>query len=380
LNEVRWATVADAEALAHIGSTVYGGGTADPDVPMTEPDEVAAIAFHGGQPAAQFKVMSMNASRGEASLKAGGVAAVGVLPEFRGTGVGKAMMQWSLGAMRGEGLEIAALYPFRGTYYRQFGYEFAGQRVMLDVQRDRMPKFEQELPVRSLTREELPFLAPVLDAYATMHSGVNRRSADNWTRRMGRKFPMVYAVGDPIEAYCWTRMDGGFWDPILVGELIWSTPRGYWSILAFLRSLGVNRGNIQWHESSLSPFQATTLDHDVKITQYRPVMWRLLNLEMAFPKLNPQEQDEFSFEVHDEILPQNSGCFRVRFGTDGVEIARGGTPAFRCGIGVLSAAFLGEPSLLSLAACGAVEVLDANGLRAAAKLLRPNPTVCPDFF
>jgi predicted acetyltransferase len=71
---------------------------------------------------------------GGQALPMAGVAGVVVLPEFRGRGVGTALMQGMLDRSRELGYPLAALYPATVPVYRRLGWELAGaqNRVTID--------------------------------------------------------------------------------------------------------------------------------------------------------------------------------------------------------------------------------------------------------
>ena len=68
-----------------------------------------------------------------------GVAGVTVAPEYRGQGVGRALMGALTELMAERGYPLSALYPATMTLYRSFGWEIAGHR------------HEAVLPSRSLS-------------------------------------------------------------------------------------------------------------------------------------------------------------------------------------------------------------------------------------
>lgn len=371
----------DLADLCHVWSAVYHSGK-----PYDDPQEVLRedgeffLAYLDGQPSGAYELIDYEISRGPSRLKCGGIAAVAVLPEARTSGVGRQMMSDSLHEMFGRGFDIAALYAFSERYYRQFGYATCGRRVEIVCPSSRFPVTEQQLPIRRIDPSDVQSLNPALHAFNKRVSGSCFRTPVQWSERLGKTPPMIYAVGDPVEAYCWTRMDGGFWEDLMFGELVWGTPRGYESILAAIRGLIINRSAAQFYEPSSSPFLARYLDQGVKVSHYRNGMFRLINVASGFEKLHCDEEGSFGFELHDSGIPENSGTWTVRFDAAGTHVSRGGSPGLRFSIGELSQAFMGEPSLMELAAAGTVEVIDSSHLDSASKLLPHSPVFLSEYF
>ncbi len=322
----------------------------------------------------------MPSYRGMGEFSCAGIGGVAVLPEARIGGAGRAMMEWSLAHMRESGFAAAALYAFREDYYRRYGYEFCGYRLQIKCPQARFPKLETDLPVRRLSPDDVILLDPVYDAFARKLSGSVRRNQARWKNRMGSKPPMIYAVGDPIEAYCWTSMEGFFWEELKFGEVAWNSRRGYEGLLAVMGGLGINRSDLTWNEPSRSPFLMRFKHQGVQTTIDRPVMWRILNVEAALQGLKPDDSGEFTFSVRDEYLAENQGPWTVRYRPEGVEVEQGGDPDFSLDIRQFAQAYLGEPGLKWLAEEGLVDVRRERGLQEATRLLTPMPTVCTEFF
>ncbi len=369
------------EAYSATRADVYLRGE---NVPENEPDwEIAAdryVALVGGHAVGSSVVMNYQFTRGEATLPAGGVAAVGVRPEYRHQHHGSRMMVELLYRMREQGMVVAALYAFRELFYRKFGYEVAGKRFSIKCPSHRMPNLAQDLDPRRIMAHELTELDACYTAFARQHSGANLRTPAHWRVRMGKRAPMIYAFGDPIEGYCWTSMEGGFWEDLHFGEVIWSTPRGYRNCLAFMRGLCINRSAATWLEPSPSPFFYQYLDHDVSMEEDRTSMYRVLDVPGFLRLLKPSGTGSFSIKVQDDQVPENCGPWRVDFEPGRVEVRPTDLAEMACSIQTFSQAAMGEPGLPTLMAFGLLECNAPLALLEAQKLLTPSSVFCTEFF
>src|SRR5215212_8672510 len=86
-----------------------------------------------GRAVAGMSIIPMGHYFGGQSVRAGGITAVGVAPEQRGSGVGMWMLQQSLEELHRQDVPIATLYPATTAFYRRTGFERAAQRLLYDV-------------------------------------------------------------------------------------------------------------------------------------------------------------------------------------------------------------------------------------------------------
>src|SRR4051812_34552045 len=86
-----------------------------------------------GRAVAGLGIIPMGHYFGGQSVRAGGITAVGVAPDQRGSGVGKWMLQQSLEELHRQGMPLASLYPATTAFYRRTGFERAAQRLIYDI-------------------------------------------------------------------------------------------------------------------------------------------------------------------------------------------------------------------------------------------------------
>src|SRR4051812_166353 len=86
-----------------------------------------------GQAVAGMSIIPMGHYFGGRSVRAGGITAVGVAPQQRGSGVGLWMIQQSIEELRRQNVPIATLYPATTAFYRRAGFERAAQRLIYDI-------------------------------------------------------------------------------------------------------------------------------------------------------------------------------------------------------------------------------------------------------
>jgi predicted acetyltransferase len=372
----------DLEELFKVWSPTYRDNapvTIEPDKPRH--DEAFAARLDGHIVGA-FASLPMVVTREKAELRCAGIAGVAVSPHERQHGVGKAMMEHGIRHYREAGYELASLYAFSEKFYRKFGYEVAGYKYGIKVDMGRFPKFELTLPTAKLGAAERDQVKPCYEEFARRRSGMNLRPQNQWDRIIQLDSnKAIYTVGEPVEAYAIVTHDWNFWVEQKVDEFVWTTQRGYESLLSVLSGIGINKTHLSWVEPSDSPYRAKHWDRGAELNAGSGyLMWRVLNVPKALSALKPQRSGSFAIEVVDEHFAENQGPWRVEYSPDGVSVAPASNAGLVMDIRQFSQAFMGQPGLMDLALNGLIEVRSDADLLTAAGLLSAQPVCCLDAF
>ena len=373
---------ADLEALGKVWSATYRNGepfTREADKPRMSEDFVAKM---DGVAVGGFGVCPMTATRGPAEYQCAGILAVAVAPHVRGGGIGGEMMRFGVREYFDRGYELASLYAFKDSFYRGFGYETTGLRYRISVDMNVFPRVKATLPIRQLGADSIEVIRHCYTEFAHRRSGLNLRHGIQWDRILPKEsLRTVYVAGDPVEAYAIVQHKVEFWNDQEIVEFVWTTKRGYDSILSVFAGIGINKKNMIWTEPSDSPFRARYWDHDANVTGLTPqIMFRVVNARKALEGLKPQATGTFTVEISDEVVPENNGPWRVTFSPEGVQVEPCKSAGFKMDIRQFTQAFMGEPSLATLSLNDLVEIKDTAEVREAELLLTPSPTVCFEMF
>lgn len=277
--EVRWLQEGDRAGFGHVRSRVYrGGGLVGEDENLLRSDSRGIVVVHpqAGVVGAAT-ILDMTYSHGGTHHRCAGVAAVGVLPEWRGSGTGTALMEGMISLLREDGFEIASLYPFRDRWYARFGFVTHGVRY--EIKSTLPPRVApSELAIRQLAPGACAEIAPVLEAWSERYDGINLRTPDQWWRVLGGDAPLaVYVAGDPVEAYAIVRLVGDFWVPQEVKEFVWTTDRGYRAMIGLFHGLAMNKSSVVWPEPADGPYLQEHYDRPVEVKLIGPAMYRVLS-------------------------------------------------------------------------------------------------------
>lgn len=289
-------------------------------------------------------------------VSSAGIAAVATLPEFRGDGVGQQMMDRSMAWCREKGYVISSLYGFREPFYRKSGFESCGWRWRISCPRDQMASGKGDLAVHEVNANDFVRLDRCYQEFVSRFSGSCQRSEAHWSRRLGRSPAQIYAVGDPVEGYLWCNPHG-FWNDLEIGEIAWSTPRGYQNLLRLMRNLAINKERVIWCEPPESPYLSAHLDGGVEVARHRPTMFAVLDPVKAIGE--DADWSDFSFEFGGELI--------------------GTGPRIEFSATQLAQVIMGSPSLAELVRWGQVSG-DDDALAALQHILPPEAVCSMEFF
>jgi predicted acetyltransferase len=354
----------------------------DADVPFPGEEASAFVAEQDGKLAGGFRIRHMTVTCREALLRCGGISSVAVAPEYRQRGVGSAMMTWALAHMRARGWQVTALHAFRESYYRRFGWECAGRRVQITCPQWRFPRLTCGLPVQQLRLEDWAALEPAYRTFAMAYSGMALRKSLRLSRitTSSGNPALVYAVGEPIEAYAVLRLAPRTASNQEIAELVWATSAGYQALLATLSALCVNHDSLTWFEPGNGPFLSQWADRGIEATLLNPAMFRVLDVPSTLAMLPAAGSGTFTLAIDDEHLPDNHGPWRVVCTPEEVQVERSDTAEVRMHIRQYTQALLGEPSFADLVQHGLVSSTSARAVRDAAAFFSAWPTYTIEFF
>ncbi|MBI5705812.1 MAG: GNAT family N-acetyltransferase [Armatimonadetes bacterium] len=374
---------ADLEGFKNVRQHVYHGGAPIPeDTQLFRDDIRVTVVEKEGKIVASANALDMRIACRGGVLRNAGVAAVGVLPEERSSGVGSDLMRGAVREYFGAGFLLSSLYPYRGAFYRRFGYEFSGKTLEIKAPSQKIPKVQPLLPVRQIPVEEAGLLRPCYETFTGRYNGMNLRNDDQWWRHLGREKPYtIYVVGEPVEAYVSVRLVAGFFENQEVHEFVWTTQRGYLAALSLIRSLGINQNSVSWFEPADSPFQAQFDEQGIEFKYDWPrPMWRAINVPECLAAIKPSGTGEVTLRVEDPLIPENEGPWRIQFGSEQVEVERADSGAVEIGIHAFSQALMGEPCFTRCLEQGRATARTDEAVSAMEALLPGAIVYTMDFF
>ena len=362
------ATFREAEELGEVIARVFNAHTTEDWWARWSGrvgQENLVLARRGERVVGGFGVWHAGLWFGGRSLGVGGVAAVGIRPEERGSGVGKALMTWHLQDYHRRGIPLSALYPATVPFYRRFGYELAGSHVVHRLATSALDLGERRLPARphEPTFPRPSVLAELYERVAQRSNGFFARTEGLWRRMLEshkeRVSVVVVGPADAPEGYVvWSHTAPR---EVEVHEAVALTPRAGARIFTLLSDLKTLEETIHWPGPPTDlRLAGIPVRADRMTVESKTWMLRIVRVAEALrgrgyaPSL---EGTALAFEIDDPILPENAGGWILSIGVGGrAEIVRrSGERPIRTSVTALAPLYSGFWRATELAEHGLIE-------------------------
>ncbi len=342
--------------------------------------------FDGDRMVSTATILSHMLSVPGAVLPVAAVTMVSVAPTHRRRGILTRMMTRQLSDLHEQGAEaIAALWASEAGIYGRFGYGLAsrGAAVSGATRSMQFPPSvdlgEGRVQVLSASEAE-PHLRAIYDAVRPNMPGWLDRDGNWWQirlndperRREGAtalRFAVYVEPSGEASGYAIYRIkmewnDAGPNGEIQVTEVVATTPQAYAAVWSFLLNLDMTR-RIVWRSTAPDePLQHLVGDPRAVQLQLADNLWvRLVDVDRALAARTYARDIDVVLDVTDPTCPWNVGRWRLSGDGKGATCTQTSDPAdLQLAVADLGAAYLGGPSLASLAAAGRVRELHSGAL------------------
>jgi predicted acetyltransferase len=321
-------------------------------------------------------------------VPAAGVTFVAVHPAHRRQGVLRSLMTRQLNELAAAGEPIALLWASEPAIYGRYGFGSAAEHIDLTVPADpaALPVIpgEESLRVDTPTPLEARSAAvAVLQRVGALRPGVLSTEEQIWPLRVldaperrhgagrlraavvsdNRGDPVAYALFAPKQKWDRGQADG----EVAVREFAAVDAAARSRLWRFLMSLDL-MASLNWEDApSDEPLQLMTHASRQLITGRRDSLWlRVLDVEAALLARDYAGQLDLVFEIHDGLIADCAGRWRLTNNAGTASCARTEAPAdLSLSVAALGAAYLGGQSFTRLADAGLVAEHTPGTLAAA---------------
>ena len=391
--EIRTAKRTDVEALVDLSLRTYRVSSAEArrefytDHPRFQLSDVRVGELDGTLVASLVLYPFQAYVRGE-RLSVTGIGSVAVSPEHRRRGVADALLKSALAEMRERGDAWSMLYPFRGDFYRRFGWGLVETPTLLAVPPGDLPASDEAHHVRRARAADRPLVQALYDRVVRErgHFTLARRPAW-WERRLwdyeGEWLVYERRERGEVEGYLQLQVDSsdGPWKLVItVNEFVAGSPEAHRGLTGYLNALRDQAAEVVLAAAADAGWasllaDAANLRGEMKLGVLRSAghsgygaMLRVLDVKAALGQLpvDPGARGDVVLEVRDAMLPANAGPWRVTAREGGLEVRAesGGanahkSPRLACTADVLASVVAGALSPVRAAEIGLLE--SANG-------------------
>ncbi len=338
------------------------------------------------QIAGGLAILPMGQWWGSQRVPMGGIAAVGIAPEYRGTGAAITMIQQTLKELHARSVPISVLYPATQRLYRKAGYEQAGSFCTWEIACETIPTTEQPLPVVRV-EFDIKFLNELYQQKARLINGHLDRYQAIWDR-LGKpdekETVYTYFIGSANQpegyiVFSQHRTEEGSILRIKDWVLLTNAAvQSFWNFIASHRS---QIEKVRWRSSIVDYLGLLLPEQTAKIKSTMRWMLRIINVVKALEMRGypPGIEAELHLEIQDDLFAENNGKFILAVSKGRGEVTSGGKGELQLDIKGLVPLYTGlfTPQQLQLA--GKLTATESALLAATQIFTSPFPWI-PDFF
>ena len=272
---------------------------------------------------------------GGREVRCAGVTAVAISPVYRGSGACKALLTQTLRELFDDGTPIASLYPSTQRLYRSVGFEQAGSRLQYSMPLSGLDHVDRELEIERFESPPVDRLASVAADRGRATNGNVVRTSGLWDRLIqtpyGSAQTFTYLLGpaDQPEGYAIFASgdrQAGVPQPLIATDLAANTPAAVRQLWTLIRDHRGIRDCVKWCGGPVDPLLFAVDEVFVSVESHLRWMLRIVNVATAIAARGYDEsvETDFTIQIHDALLPENNGRWRI-------EISSGMATATRIG-------------------------------------------------
>ncbi|MBD2465326.1 GNAT family N-acetyltransferase [Oscillatoria sp. FACHB-1407] len=345
------------------------------------------VLRQGDQLVGGLAVLQMGQWYGGQCVPMAGIAAVGVAPEFRGSGAAITLMQKTLGELREQGIPLSVLYPATQRLYRKAGYEQGGLLCVWEIEPQTIQASDRSLPIHPIT-PTVDLLAPLYRQKAQIYSGHVERHSFLWQELTDMQpkeaIACAYGFGDlnHLEGYIifhQVRVNND--NRLVIKDWVLLTSAAiqrFWSFLADHRS---QIDNIRWRSSLTDPLSLLLPEQSARLVNAERWMLRIIDVSKALEKrgYSANVQAELHLDIQDDLFAENTGRFVLTVANGKSEVVQGGNGDLKLHIRSLSSLYSGLFTARELKLMGQIEGTEI-ALSTADHVFQSHSPWLSDFF
>lgn len=391
LTQFEYSTLADAEDIQHLGNIldlcfINPAGESERYINRLGAENLRIIRQER-QVVGGLAMFAMGQWFGGHRVPMTGIGAVGIAPEYRGSGAAIALMQHTVKELHTKGVPISVLYPATQRLYRKAGYEQGGTFCGWEISTQSIQVRERPLPLHSVSLTNLEVFQDLYQQQARLNNGNLNRNQFIWqelTQPFEKEMVSAYAIGaaDQPQGYIiFSQHDKEDNTILRVRDWVVLTTdaaRSVWSFLANHRS---QIDQVRWRGSAIDSLTLLLPEQTAKVKYSDRWLLRVVDVGKALEKRGYPSgiQAELHLEVRDDLIAENNDRFILSVANGRGEVTRGGKGDLKLDIRGLAPLYTGLFAPQQLQLVGQLDATEPT-LSVAAQLFTGLSPWMPDFF
>ena len=173
--QYKYSSVSNPQEIARLGEITrqcFGGFPSDWEYYL---NRIGAANFRilrqGEKAIAGLAILHMGQWFGGKIVPMAGIAAVGVIPEARGKGAARELLNNTIKELHSLEIPISALYPATQVLYRQVGYEQGGSLCQWELPTASIQLKERHLPMHRVSLSDRSIFENLYNQQAQVNNG-----------------------------------------------------------------------------------------------------------------------------------------------------------------------------------------------------------------
>ncbi len=337
-----------------------------------------------GRTVAGLAIIPMAHWFGGVSVPTGGITAVGVAPDQRGSGVGLWMLRQMLDELHKQDVPLATLYPATTAFYRRAGFERAAHRVVYEAPLSSFSVRDYTLDATPAGAGQHETLKQLYRRQAEQSSAFIDRPDFYWKQILEPKDKPAYAFlvsrdGVP-EGYV-VFLHAGWNETLMVRDIVALTPGAGRRIMTLLADHRSMIETVRFVGGANDMILFLMPEQKQKVFRSLDLMLRIVNVTHALSARGypPSVQAELHLDLTDELLPANNGRWVLRVADGRGVVEPGGQGRLRMHVRDLAALYTGYYNAIEQRQAGTLTGEPADLAAASLVFSGPRPWL-PDMF
>lgn len=330
-------------------------------------------------------ILSFGQNYGGEFVPMAGIAAVGIAPEYRGSGAALALMQSAVKEIHVNGAPLTVLFPAVQRLYRAAGYEQAGSFCNWEITTASINMGKPQLPLTLITTET-DILRSLNQKQARVHNGNLDRNEFIWAdigrSKDAQQYAYLIGSSDNPQGYIiFTQHRGDSSTHINIRDWALLTPAAIQSFWAFLGNHRSQLDTVRYRSALIDALNLVLPEQTAKLKSSTNWMLRIVDVEKALQKRGyPQNvQAELHIEVQDDLLESNNSKFILSVANGRGDVAPGGKGDFKLDIRAFAPLYTSFFSSRQLQMTGKLEATE-NAITTATQIFAGASAWMADFF